>query len=75
MAVEATHEAAIRIAEADPFCQASSAPVGTPEEVAAHLQQYVDLGVELFMLRFADFPDTSGALRFANEVIPLLRAR
>jgi hypothetical protein len=31
--------------------------------------------VQLFMLRFADFPDTGGALRFARQVIPLLRAR
>jgi alkanesulfonate monooxygenase SsuD/methylene tetrahydromethanopterin reductase-like flavin-dependent oxidoreductase (luciferase family) len=73
VAVEGTRDAALRIAEADPFCQAGISPVGTPEDVAAHLQQYVDLGVELFMLRFADFPDTSGVLRFAHEVIPLLR--
>jgi alkanesulfonate monooxygenase SsuD/methylene tetrahydromethanopterin reductase-like flavin-dependent oxidoreductase (luciferase family) len=49
--------------------------VGTPREAAAHLQQYVDMGVTLFMLRFADFPDTTGALRFAHEVMPLLRER
>jgi alkanesulfonate monooxygenase SsuD/methylene tetrahydromethanopterin reductase-like flavin-dependent oxidoreductase (luciferase family) len=75
VAVADTHAAALRIAEADPFYQAGVSPVGTPEEVAAHLQQYVDLGVQLFMLRFADFPDTAGALRFARQVIPLLRLR
>jgi alkanesulfonate monooxygenase SsuD/methylene tetrahydromethanopterin reductase-like flavin-dependent oxidoreductase (luciferase family) len=75
VAVEDTHEAALGVAQADPFCQSGIAPVGTPSEVAAHLQQYVDLGVELFMLRFADFPETRGALRFAQHVIPLLRAR
>jgi alkanesulfonate monooxygenase SsuD/methylene tetrahydromethanopterin reductase-like flavin-dependent oxidoreductase (luciferase family) len=73
VAVAATHAAAVEIATADPFYQAGSSVVGTPAEAAAHLQQYIDMGVTLFMLRFADFPDTSGALRFAHEVIPLLR--
>ncbi|MDQ6669782.1 MAG: LLM class flavin-dependent oxidoreductase [Chloroflexota bacterium] len=74
VAVAATHEAAVLMAEADPFHQPGISPMGTPEEVAAHLQQYVDLGVQLFMLRFADFPDTTGAVRFTQQVIPLLRS-
>ncbi len=73
VAVAATHDEAERMARADPFCQPEYAPIGTPEEVAAHLQQYVDLGVTLFLLRFADFPDPAGALRFGRDVIPLLR--
>jgi alkanesulfonate monooxygenase SsuD/methylene tetrahydromethanopterin reductase-like flavin-dependent oxidoreductase (luciferase family) len=47
--------------------------VGTPEQVTARLQEYVDLGVRHFMLRFLDFPSTEGALRFAAEVAPRLR--
>ncbi len=48
--------------------------VGTPEGVAARLQAFVDAGVRDFILRFADFPRTEGALRFAREVAPRLRA-
>jgi len=47
--------------------------VGTPEQVAARLQAYVDLGVRHFILRFLDFPRPDGALRFAAEVAPRLR--
>ena len=47
--------------------------VGTPEQVAARLQAYVDLGVRHFILRFLDFPRPEGALRFAAEVAPRLR--
>ena len=46
--------------------------VGPPEQVAARLQEYVDLGVRHFILRFLDFPRTEGALRFAAEVAPRL---
>ena len=63
-----------RLAETSPFYQAGSSPVGTPEQVADQLRQYMDLRVSLFIIRFADFPDPTGALRFAEEVMPLLRA-
>ena len=49
--------------------------MGTPEQVTARLQEYVDLGVRHFMLRFLDFPSTEGALRFAAEVAPRLRVQ
>jgi alkanesulfonate monooxygenase SsuD/methylene tetrahydromethanopterin reductase-like flavin-dependent oxidoreductase (luciferase family) len=49
--------------------------VGTPEQVTARLQEYVDLGVRHFMLRFLDFPSPEGALRFAAEVAPRLRVQ
>ena len=32
-----------------------------------------DLGVRDFNLRFADFPRTEGALRFAREIAPRLK--
>jgi alkanesulfonate monooxygenase SsuD/methylene tetrahydromethanopterin reductase-like flavin-dependent oxidoreductase (luciferase family) len=47
--------------------------VGTAEQVEDKLQSYISLGVQHFMLSFADFPDPSGAIRFTEEVIPRFR--
>jgi alkanesulfonate monooxygenase SsuD/methylene tetrahydromethanopterin reductase-like flavin-dependent oxidoreductase (luciferase family) len=47
--------------------------VGTPDQVADQLQAYVNLGVEHLIVGFADFPDPTGALLFAEEVIPRFR--
>jgi alkanesulfonate monooxygenase SsuD/methylene tetrahydromethanopterin reductase-like flavin-dependent oxidoreductase (luciferase family) len=44
--------------------------VGTPDQLAAQIQRFADLGVELFILRFADFPRPEGALLFSKEVLP-----
>jgi alkanesulfonate monooxygenase SsuD/methylene tetrahydromethanopterin reductase-like flavin-dependent oxidoreductase (luciferase family) len=65
-----------RLAEAAPLYRRSpqDAVVGTPEGVAARLQAFVDAGVRDFILRFADFPQVEGALRFAREIAPRLRA-
>lgn len=46
--------------------------VGTPAMIIEQLKPFIDLGVEHFILRFADFPETQGALLFAREVIPEL---
>ena len=50
---------------------------GRPEQVAADLEQYRDLGVDNFILSFAGgttVPAMSGAMeRFAQEVIPAVR--
>ena len=46
---------------------------GTPEQVAEQ-ERFVDLGVEHFVVRLLDFPQTEGIERFAQEVMPLLRA-
>jgi alkanesulfonate monooxygenase SsuD/methylene tetrahydromethanopterin reductase-like flavin-dependent oxidoreductase (luciferase family) len=46
---------------------------GTPEEVAAELQQFIDLGVQHIMVRPADFPSTEGIELFQSEVIPRLK--
>jgi alkanesulfonate monooxygenase SsuD/methylene tetrahydromethanopterin reductase-like flavin-dependent oxidoreductase (luciferase family) len=70
VAVAETHEAAQRLAEASPFHQPGSSIVGTPDEVAEQIQRFVDLGVEHFMFRFADFPATHGGSLFAREVLP-----
>lgn len=65
-----------RLAETSPLYQRSpdDAVVGTPEQVTARLQGFIDAGVRDFILRFADFPRTDGALRFAREIAPRLRA-
>jgi alkanesulfonate monooxygenase SsuD/methylene tetrahydromethanopterin reductase-like flavin-dependent oxidoreductase (luciferase family) len=70
VAVAPSADEAERMAEASPFHTPGVSFVGTPDQVSAQLQRYTDLGVRHFMMRFADFPRTDGALLFAKEVIP-----
>jgi len=49
---------------------AGTALVGDPQTVAARLQEYVDLGVESFVL--SGYPHLEEAIRFAELVFPLL---
>jgi alkanesulfonate monooxygenase SsuD/methylene tetrahydromethanopterin reductase-like flavin-dependent oxidoreductase (luciferase family) len=44
--------------------------VGTPSEVVADLRAYTALGVDLFILAFADEPQLTGIDLFINEVMP-----
>jgi alkanesulfonate monooxygenase SsuD/methylene tetrahydromethanopterin reductase-like flavin-dependent oxidoreductase (luciferase family) len=44
--------------------------VGTPDDVAATIQQYVDLGITHFIFRWVDYPRTDGAELFLKEVMP-----
>jgi alkanesulfonate monooxygenase SsuD/methylene tetrahydromethanopterin reductase-like flavin-dependent oxidoreductase (luciferase family) len=44
--------------------------IGTPDQVVEQLNAFRSLGVTYFILDFADFPDPSGAILFAKEVIP-----
>ena len=74
VAVAPTQAAAQAIADASPFSRSGQTIIGAPEEAAAQLQPFVDLGVQHFILRFVDFPSTAGAELFASEVIPRLRA-
>lgn len=46
---------------------------GTSDQVAAEIQQFVDLGVDYFILRFLDFPQMDGVNLFLNEVLPRFR--
>jgi len=48
------------------------AVAGSPEEVAAELQQFIDLGVRHIMINFRDFPSTRGLDLFQTEVVPRL---
>jgi len=73
VAIAPTHEAARHLAQSSPFYDPATSVVGTPDEVAAHLQSFVDLGVTYFILRFVDFPTASGAQLFATEVMPRFR--
>jgi alkanesulfonate monooxygenase SsuD/methylene tetrahydromethanopterin reductase-like flavin-dependent oxidoreductase (luciferase family) len=70
VAVAPTHPEALKIAEASPFYSKDGSLVGTPDEVAAQMRRFTDLGVSHFMTRFADFPSTQGAELFQKEVIP-----
>jgi alkanesulfonate monooxygenase SsuD/methylene tetrahydromethanopterin reductase-like flavin-dependent oxidoreductase (luciferase family) len=47
--------------------------VGTPAQVVAEIERYRDLGIEELVVEFVDFPETTGAELFADEVVPALR--
>jgi alkanesulfonate monooxygenase len=49
---------------------AGTALVGNPQEVAARLQEYIDLGVDSFVL--SGYPHLEESIRFAELVFPLL---
>lgn len=49
---------------------AGTALVGNPQEVAARIQEYADLGIESFI--FSGYPHLEEAYRFAELVFPLL---
>jgi alkanesulfonate monooxygenase SsuD/methylene tetrahydromethanopterin reductase-like flavin-dependent oxidoreductase (luciferase family) len=70
VAVAPSGEEAQRLAEASVFYTPGHSIAGTPDEVSAQLQRFADLGVQHFILRFADFPRTDSARLFAEEVIP-----
>jgi alkanesulfonate monooxygenase SsuD/methylene tetrahydromethanopterin reductase-like flavin-dependent oxidoreductase (luciferase family) len=76
VAVAPTSDAAWVIANASPFYKGSPAAeiVGNPDEVAAKLQRYIDIGVEHFILRFMDFPRLDSAKLFMEEVMPRFRS-
>ncbi|MBI1255854.1 MAG: LLM class flavin-dependent oxidoreductase [Chloroflexi bacterium] len=48
--------------------------VGTPEEVKAQIQSYINLGATHFMLWFMDAPDTDGMRLFAEHVAPSFKS-
>lgn len=43
---------------------------GTPSECTNLIQKYIDLGVNLFILTFQDYPSMEGTRLFAREVMP-----
>jgi alkanesulfonate monooxygenase SsuD/methylene tetrahydromethanopterin reductase-like flavin-dependent oxidoreductase (luciferase family) len=50
----------------------STAFVGTPAQVIEQMQQFVDLGVNYFMLRSGGFPDVTTLELLVSGVIPVL---
>ena len=72
VAIADTEEEAQRIAKGSPFYNGAGI-VGTADQAAEQLAAFTRLGCEYFMLRFADFPRTECALRFAAEVAPQFR--
>jgi alkanesulfonate monooxygenase SsuD/methylene tetrahydromethanopterin reductase-like flavin-dependent oxidoreductase (luciferase family) len=72
VAVAGTEEEAQRMAAASPF-GGNNLLVGTSEQVAEGLRTFTNAGVTYFILRFCDFPRGEGVLRFAEEVMPLVR--
>jgi alkanesulfonate monooxygenase SsuD/methylene tetrahydromethanopterin reductase-like flavin-dependent oxidoreductase (luciferase family) len=70
VAVAPVRSAAQDLATASKFYEPDSALVGTPDEVAASLRDWVGAGVTHFQLRFADFPKLDGLRLFAREVMP-----
>ena len=76
IAVAPSRAEAQRMAEASPFYKpeaASAAAVGEPGDVAEQLRRFEDLGISHLIVRFADFPRLNGAMRFVEQVLPLLR--
>lgn len=72
VAIADTEQEAQRLANASPFYHGIGI-VGTPEQAAEQLEAYTRLGCDYFMVRFADFPGTECALRFATQVAPHFR--
>jgi len=72
VAIAEKESEAKKIASASPFLKSQSWDahfIGTPERVIERLGEYVNLGVELFILRFLDFPSTKGADLFIEKVV------
>lgn len=62
-----------RMMENTPYGITFPSTIYTPDQIAEHLQQYVALGVQHFIFRFTDFPNTDGIELFAEQVIPQFR--
>jgi alkanesulfonate monooxygenase SsuD/methylene tetrahydromethanopterin reductase-like flavin-dependent oxidoreductase (luciferase family) len=69
VAIAETEQEAQRLAEASPF-NSPNAIVGTPAQVTEQLRVYLELGIEYFMVRLADFPNSAGIELFAEAVVP-----
>ena len=73
VAVADTHEAARAMAEKSPLFDEKTAVFGTPDDVATQLRRFTSMGVQHFMIRFADFPNTHAANLFSEKVMPQFR--
>lgn len=77
IAVASTRAEAQRMVQASPFYkpgQPGASVVGEPGDAVEQLRRFADFGITHLNVRFADFPRLDGALRFFEEVVPLLRS-
>lgn len=47
--------------------------IGTPEQISQQLREFVDLGVNHFMLWFMDYPNDAGITLFSKEIFPIFK--
>ncbi len=73
VAIAPSLEAAQKIARNNPMYDPAETFVGTPNQLADQIRRFAGLGVELFILRFADFPRLDGLQLFMEEVLPRFR--
>jgi alkanesulfonate monooxygenase SsuD/methylene tetrahydromethanopterin reductase-like flavin-dependent oxidoreductase (luciferase family) len=69
IAIAPDHAAAEQVWKAS-FYNTYAPMTGSPDEIAARIQEYVNEGITHFIFRFADFPGTAGAELFMKEVKP-----
>lgn len=62
------------ILERRPQIQPGEDFVGTPQQLVAQMQPFVELGVDYFILDCSGFPDLTTATTLANEVLPALNS-
>jgi alkanesulfonate monooxygenase SsuD/methylene tetrahydromethanopterin reductase-like flavin-dependent oxidoreductase (luciferase family) len=72
VALAASRAAAERIRDTN-FMGQGMSMAGTPDDLAAQIQSFADLGFRHFLLRFADYPKTDGVQLFIQEVLPHFR--
>lgn len=65
-----TRQQAAAAMSAYPIWPEDTPILGTPAEVVAQLQHYTSLGVDCFILGFADEPELGGMELFIEEVMP-----
>jgi alkanesulfonate monooxygenase SsuD/methylene tetrahydromethanopterin reductase-like flavin-dependent oxidoreductase (luciferase family) len=70
VSVAATRQKAEAAMARYPLWSGDTPLVGTPREIVAQLHRFITLGVDLFILAFADEPNTDGINTFITEVIP-----
>jgi len=69
VALASSPAAVERILSQSPFRDGDKL-AGTPDQSAEKIRAFVDLGVEHFILRFPDFPNTAMAECFIKEILP-----
>lgn len=72
IAVAKNEDDALRIAKNNPFGASETTIIGNPEQVTQRLAEFVDLGLEYFILRFLDYPNATGIEIFTEKVAGVL---